>query len=366
MLHEFIALHRDDLVARTTTRLHARSWPPSASRGMDHGVPVFLMQLAEALRLDPAERPIAGDVIGVDGTAAQHGAELLAAGYSVSQVVHEYGDICAAITDLAAEQRAPITVEEFHRLHQCVNGAIAEAVTEHTRRTAQHHTDREVERRGHAAHELRDLLNGAVLAFHALKAGAVVAGSAGAVLDRSLANLKTLIDGLRTGVRVAADQQRRESLRVATLLGEIGAEGALEGDSRKIQFSVVPVDPDLAVVADPQLLHSAVMNLVHNAFKNTHAGGAVTVRAHADGDRLRLEVQDQCGGLPEDQHDMFMVFGEQRGHDRSGLGLGLSMARQAVRAHGGDVQVRNLPGEGCVFAIDLPLSPAAVHLTPSA
>jgi hypothetical protein len=237
MLHQFIATHRDDLVTRTTTRRHARSWPASARRRMDHGITVFLMQLSETLRLEPGLQPITGDVTGLDGTASQHGAELLAAGCTVSQVVHEYGDICAAVTELAAEQRAPITVEEFHRLHQCVNTAIAEAVAEHARLTAQRHIDHEVERLGHAAHELRDLLNGAVLSFHALKAGAVVAGSAGIVLDRSLANLKGVIDSMLADVRVAADHQRRESLRVATLLGEVGAEGALEGDSRKIQNS---------------------------------------------------------------------------------------------------------------------------------
>jgi len=364
MLHQFIATHRKELVTRTTTRLQERSWPPAASRGIEHGVPVFLMQLAETLRLESALRPVTGEVTGLDGTAAQPGAELLAAGCSVSQVVHEYGDICAAVTELAAEQRSPITVEEFHRLHQFVNGAIAEAVAEHARLTAQLQNDHEVERLAHAAHELRDLLNGAVLAFHALKAGAVIAGSAGTVLNRSLNNLKSLIDGMLADVRIAAD--RRESLSVGALLGEVGAEGALEGDSRNIQFSVLPVDPALAVVADPQLLHSAVMNLVHNAFKNTQPGGAVTVRARADGNRLRLEVQDQCGGLPDGSHDMFKVFGERGGHDRSGLGLGLSMARQAVRAHGGDVHVRNLPGEGCVFAIDLPLTSSDVHAAPSA
>jgi signal transduction histidine kinase len=365
-LQEFIATHRDDLVARTTARLHPRSGPSAARYPIDHGVPAFLLQLAETLRLASALRPVNGAASSIASTAARHGAELHAAGWSVSQAVHEYGSIGAAITELAAEQRAPITVEEFHTLNRCLNTAIAAAVTEHVRLTAQQQADGEVEHCGHAAHELRDLLNGAVLAFHALKAGAPVGGSAGAVLDRSLTHLKNLIDGMLDDVRSAADHHRRQSLSVGTLLGEVGAEGALEGDSRHIRFSVLPVDPALAVVADPQLIHSAVMNLVHNAFKNTQPGGAVTVRASADGNRLRLEVQDQCGGLPDGRHDIFKAFGERSGHDKSGLGLGLSMARQAARAHGGDVHVRNLPGEGCVFAIDLPLESSDVHVAPSA
>jgi signal transduction histidine kinase len=125
----------------------------------------------------------------------------------------------------------------------------------------------------------------------------------------------------------------------------------------------VPVDPALAVDADPQLLASAVMNLLHNAFKYTRAAGAVTLRARAEGDRVLLDIQDECGGIPESKGDLFQAFGERRGGDRSGLGLGLSIARQAVRAHGGDIRIRNTPGDGCVFTIDLPLAAESIQLS---
>jgi signal transduction histidine kinase len=98
------------------------------------------------------------------------------------------------------------------------------------------------------------------------------------------------------------------------------------------------------------------MNLLHNAFKNTPAGGAVSLRASAQGERLILEVRDECGGIPAGKADLFHAFGDRRGGDRSGLGLGLSIARTAVRAHGGDIHIRNMPGSGCVFVIDLPLA----------
>jgi signal transduction histidine kinase len=137
---------------------------------------------------------------------------------------------------------------------------------------------------------------------------------------------------------------------------EIAATGMLHSEYRSIHFTVAPVDPALAVDGDPQLLASAVMNLLHNAFKYTPAGGGVMLRAHARGDRLLVEVQDECGGIPESKRDLFQAFGERRGSDRSGLGLGLWISRQAVRTHGGDIRVRNLPGQGCVFAIDLPLA----------
>jgi signal transduction histidine kinase len=104
------------------------------------------------------------------------------------------------------------------------------------------------------------------------------------------------------------------------------------------------------------------MNLLHNAFKNTAAGGHVALRAHAAAGRLVVEIEDECGGFPEDKGDLFQVFGDRRGHDRSGLGLGLSIARKAMRAHGGDIHVRNMPGKGCVFVIEMPLAADGVSV----
>jgi signal transduction histidine kinase len=84
----------------------------------------------------------------------------------------------------------------------------------------------------------------------------------------------------------------------------------------------------------------------------------VRLRAHAREGRLIVEVEDQCGGIPEAKGDLFEPFGERRGKDRTGLGLGLSIARKALRAHDGDIVVRNMPGKGCVFQVELPITAA--------
>jgi hypothetical protein len=133
MLYELIALDREDIGARTTTRVRARLWPSVSDREIEYGVPLFLTQLSETLRLEATQDPFSSDAIG--SSATRHGAELSAAGCSVAQVVHDYGDICQAITEIAVEQHAPITVEEFHTLNRCLDSAIAEAVTEQTRLT---------------------------------------------------------------------------------------------------------------------------------------------------------------------------------------------------------------------------------------
>jgi len=355
MLYEFIRMHRQEIEGRARKRVRSRPWPSVSSREIEHGVPLFLTQLSETLRLEATETPFASDAIG--SAAMRHGAELLAAGFNVAQVVHDYGDICQAITEVAVEQHAPITVEEFHTLNRCLDTAIAEAVTEHTRLTAQRQSDEEVKRLGPATHDVRDLLSVALLAFHTLKRGTVaINGSTGAVLGRSLTSLRDLTDRTLSQVRLAAGNQRRERLSVMAFVDEIAATGVLHSEDRGIQFTVAPVDPALAIDGDPQLLASAVMNLLHNAFKNTPAGGRVILRARPEGERLLVEIQDECGGIPQSKGDFFQPFGDRRGRDRSGLGLGLSIARQAVRAHGGDIRIRNMPGEGCIFTIDLPLA----------
>ena len=253
MLHEFISVNRDVIISRTRDRVRSRSWPSVAIGEVEHGVPLFLTQLSETLRLEATSAPFPGDAIGA--AAARHGGDLLRSGFTVSQVVHDYGDICQAITALAVEQEAPISVEEFHTLNRCLDTAIAEAVTEHARATAQTRSAEEIERLGHAAHELRDILNTAVLAFHTLKRGAVaVNGSTGAILGRSLMSLRDIIDRTLSEVRLAAGKQRRARLPVVAFIDDIAATGLLHSEYRHVQFIVEPIDPALSVEADPQLL----------------------------------------------------------------------------------------------------------------
>jgi signal transduction histidine kinase len=355
MLFEFIDLNRDLIISRTRDRVRGRPWPSVAPGELEHGVPLFLRQLSETLRLESTSAPFPADAIGA--AAARHGGDLLRLGFTVSQVVHDYGDICQTITALAVEQAAPISVEEFHTLNRCLDTAIAEAVTEHARVTADVRAAEEIERLGHAAHELRDSLNTAILSFHTLKRGAVaINGSTGAILGRSLMSLREVIDRTLSEVRLEAGQQRRTRLTVAPFIDEIAGTGMLHSEYRQIQFTVEPIEPALSIDADPQLLASAVMNLLHNAFKNTPSGGRVILRARAEDRWLHIEIEDECGGIPQTKGDLFQVFGDRRGGDRSGLGLGLSIARKAIRAHGGEVRIRNMPGKGCVFTIEVPLA----------
>ena len=361
MLHEFITSYRDRIITRTRAKLTDRPWALVSDSELEHGVPLFLTQLAETLRLETTTMPFSASAIGE--SAARHGRELRALGFNISQVVHDYGDICQAITEVALEQQLPITTEEFHTLNRCLDTAIAEAVTEHSRVTAETSRTEEIERTGQLAHELRDVLHSAMLAFNTLKVGTVaINGSTGAILGRSLMTLRDLVDNTLSDVRMAANVHRRERLQLAGLLGEVAVVANLQAQCRGLRFVVEDVDAGLAVDGDPQLLASAVMNLLNNAFKFTHAGGRVVLRAQRRGERVRIEVEDECGGIAGEIADVFFQpFAARRKHDRTGLGLGLSIARKAVRIHPGEIDFRNVPDKGCVFVIDLPL---AVDRTP--
>jgi signal transduction histidine kinase len=83
------------------------------------------------------------------------------------------------------------------------------------------------------------------------------------------------------------------------------------------------------------------------------------MRARTNGQgRLLIEVEDECGGNAASAGDLFQSFGERHGVDQTGLGLGLSIARRAVRAQGGDIHLRKIAGKGCMFTIDVPLATA--------
>jgi signal transduction histidine kinase len=136
------------------------------------------------------------------------------------------------------------------------------------------------------------------------------------------------------------------------------AEDIAPHGERKDVEVLVEADPELQIVADEKLLQSALSNLIRNAVKFSAAGATVHVRAKSSPERVVIEVEDQCGGLPEGAVEkMFNPF-VQLGQDRSGFGLGLAISKRAAELHGGDLRVHDVPGKGCVFVLDLPPDPA--------
>jgi signal transduction histidine kinase len=183
------------------------------------------------------------------------------------------------------------------------------------------------------------------------------------VLGRSLMGLHDLVDSTMSDLRMAGNRQRRERVAVTSLLNDLTVAAGLHAEYLGLQFALEPIDATWTIDADPQLLASAVTNLLNNAFKYTRAGGSVTLRARNEDGRLLIEVEDQCGGIPDFEGDP-LHRGRETTEPDSG-GLGLSIARDAVQAHGGDIYIRNMPGAGCAFVIEVPLA-ATVAIVPPA
>ena len=141
---------------------------------------------------------------------------------------------------------------------------------------------------------------------------------------------------------------------LADFIVDLKISASLEANLYNCWFVVSSVDLELAVDADRHLLSAAVSNLLQNAFKFTQPGTAVTLNAYAAADRILIDIEDHCGGLPwSNPEQLFLPF-TQGGTDKRGLGLGLSIVRRSVEANNGTVHVRDRPGVGCVFTIDLP------------
>jgi signal transduction histidine kinase len=287
-------------------------------------------------------------------------------GFTMAQVVHDYGDICQAITELALERQWVISTGDFRTLNRCLDDAIADAVTEFSRcRDAQIAADG-TERLAIFSHELRNLLNSAMLSFEVLSTGRVgIGGASGAILERSLSGLVDLVNQSLTDVRISAAIQNRERIAIPRFIEEVEASAALDARARNVRFTVVCEQDESAVEADRQVLGAVVGNLLQNAFKFSRPEGLVTLRTSTDSDCVRIAVEDECGGLPPgDPRDLFRPFA-QRSKDRSGLGLGLPISQRGVEASGGEIAVRDVPGTGCVFTVSLPRVAAATAVAQS-
>ena len=364
MLHQFLTEHRDALIQRCRARVSARRAPVATPDELEYGIPIFLDQLTGMLARDaqhPTNADMKPDEFGpeADADATRHGRELLRSDFTIEQVVHDYGDLCQSVTELAVEKGTPITVREFGILNIRLDNAIAGAVTEFARlQKADKADETELElneRLGVVAHEMRNLLNTSILAVSAIKRGSVGFGGATAgALDRSLLGMRTLIDRTLADVRLKGGEASREMVEIGQFIAEVRVAAAFEAEQKGCALTVLLLEPGMRVMADRHILASAVTNLLQNAFKFTRPRSSVQLKAYASDGRVLIDVEDECGGLPEGAaKEIFMPF-RQQGRDRSGVGLGLSLSREGIEAQGGKLSVRSVPGKGCVFTIDLP------------
>ncbi|MEG3789389.1 HAMP domain-containing sensor histidine kinase [Lysobacter sp. CCNWLW3] len=372
MMHLFLTENRTELIARCREKVAQRAAPGASGDELAYGISTFLDQLIKTLVVEKAATPMkSGQVSGPSGggrpnlseigeSATQHGRELQRHGFTAEQVVYDYGDLCQSISDLAVERGQAIEVDEFRTLNRCLDNAIASAVTEFGYQRDFVIADKQAmhlnERLGFLAHELRNQLCTATLALSIIKQGNVgLSGATGGVLDRALVGLGNLIDRSLAEVRMVAGLPVQNRLfSMADFIAELKQSASLEARVHGCTLNVSEVDPLLAADVDRDLLLAAAGNLLHNAFKFTHPHSEVILNVYALADRIFIDVQDHCGGLPPGMAEQMFIPFLQGAQDRSGLGLGLSIARRSVEANNGTLSVRNAPGIGCIFTINLP------------
>ena len=353
MLYRLMAENREELIARAKARI-ARQRPgsPVVDAKREANLPVFLDAVLAGLRKDPAD----------DSSPAMSPAMVE---FNIDELVHQYGSLCYSIMEIAEREGTAISLREHQALNQALDDCIARTVVEWEEENRDGGKDLAVQRLGFVAHELRNALHTAAISFQAIRSGRIsVQGMTGDVVERSHLRLRAMVERLLAQVRLGARLRgRQDRLSVAQLIQESIAFVTGDAAEKKIQLAV-RVDSPLEIDGDRTLLVSALTNLLQNAVKFTVQGGSVEVRCGRNGeDGVLLEIEDRCGGLPAGAADrMFGAF-VQLGKDRSGLGLGLTIAQQVVASHGGRIEVRDLPGRGCVFAVAMPAARAAEDLT---
>ena len=372
MLYEFLRDHRETVLARSRERIRADAGLQITDAELSEGVPVFVDQLVHVLRREggvPSEsgQTAAGERTAMDESAARYGEALLRVGFTISQVVRGYGAVCQTITGLLDELGIPASAREYETLNRCLDNAIAEAVASFEALTDRGVAAREVEHLGSLAHELRNALSVAMSAVQLLKQRSIgFTGRTPATLERSLARMRDLIDRSLAEVRLRAELPPAwEAIRVADVFEYISTTAGSDAEARALKV-VWEVDPSLRVEADRQLFVSAVSNLVQNALKYSRRGGTITIRGRRAGGCVLVEVEDACGGLPQGGAEHLFDAYAQAGRDRSGLGLGLPIVIRSVKAHDGRLRVHNLPGKGCIFAMEIPESRSAACVAESA
>ncbi len=209
-LHAFILAYRAELIEACRLRSSQRreqAWLPARAEG----VAAFLDQLVEVLRSEEqnevgatTETCLSPARIELGKAAARHGVFLLGHGYSTDLVVHEYGDICQAVTGLVITLEAQMTVNEFRILNRCLDDAIAEAVAAHGAVHLQHVDRREDFRASRLeafADDVQRVTLIAINAHAALLTGKVgMNGATGALLGHSLSELLFLAEQARAAI----------------------------------------------------------------------------------------------------------------------------------------------------------------------
>jgi signal transduction histidine kinase len=151
---------------------------------------------------------------------------------------------------------------------------------------------------------------------------------------------------------------RREAINLAYFLHRLNLSASYDPLARGTAFTITPVAENIVVYAEPEMLAAAIDNLLQNAFTFTKDRTEVRLRAHMLVDRVLIDVEDRCGGLPAGAVETMFLPSPHSGEVNSERGLGLDISKRSIEANGGELSVQNVAGIGCIFTIELPRAAA--------
>jgi signal transduction histidine kinase len=345
-LSAFIRAHEREILARWVTLVVQRlELQDTEEPELVDDMPDFLREIAACLERAPPDWP--------PSAAHEHGRQRHGLGLDLGELVQEFELLGEALLAVAREHDADVSTGETLLLFRLVARGIRASVEEYVEQRDREYAERAASEFSFVAHELRTPLHTARLALELLSSRTEADAPYLGHLRRALDEIASLIDNRITESRLKGEVEPHiERLDCRELVRD--ALDGLRMAAERRSIELVDELDDCELDGDRKLLSSVLVNLVNNAIKFSRDGCAVRVHVRSAGERVRMRVEDACGGIPEPElAGLFEPF-VQSGSDRSGFGLGLTIVRQAVQAHGGEIDVENMPGRGCAFVVELP------------
>lgn len=325
----------------------------------DH-IPVLLNELASALALAGSEA-IRLEI--TEGSSTTHGLQRLENGFEVEEVVAEYNILRNCIHELAEKHDVILVGKAVQFLNSTLDAAIASAIKAYVVQQSIDTQRRREDYLAFIAHDLRTPLNAIILSSQLLER---VVLQANPPLDRINRSLKTL---QRNAGYLSSQVEKilEENINLET-------ETGIKMERRKfdlwplVEFLVFDLNPvagsgstsilnnvpeDLVVFADASLLRRVFQNLIANAIRHT-PNGEIIITADRVGSWVECAVSDNGSGISEDRLGKVFEKLDTESMNLSDMGLGLTICKTFIEAHGGTVMVKSELGKGASFYFTLP------------
>jgi signal transduction histidine kinase len=360
-LASLVERERDALLSRW--RVQVRQLPSAKhldTPTLNDHVPLLLEELVEAFR-SVSDKTIPEALL--EGSPPAHGQQRYQDGYDIVEVVAEYNILRGCLHDLAERSDVSLRGKPFQILNRVFDEAIGLAVQTFAAQQAVEVQRRREEYLAFVAHDLRTPLNAISLAGqvleHALRIGHDRGDTARMLktLHRNVKQLQSLVEKvLKENAHIQTDAgvklERREFdvwPFVEVLIHDLHL---LAGTAGARLVNEVP--EDLSAYADASVMRRVVENLITNAIKYTPRGKIVIGARDSGGGAVEMWVADDGAGIPADRLARIFDMLETDPDRADGIGLGLSIVKTFVEAHGGQVTVESQEGVGTTFRFTLP------------